>query len=185
MPTFQPRLTASGLLSSDYWIADHSGFHGKNNCIVIDHTTGSVLPNCVGYAWGRAYEIMEHMGVENPRPLLSNNDAWRWWQDDARDPYQRGQTPRLGAIACWYNSLHPTSGGHVAVVEQITDTTITVSNSAYGGDFFWTSVYYIGEYNHGNYVFQGFIYLPIDTPVPPPPVPVTSTLKIMFYPTFF
>lgn len=28
-------------------------YKGYNKCILIDYLTGSVLPNCTGYSWGR------------------------------------------------------------------------------------------------------------------------------------
>ena len=40
--------------TSQYW--RHTSVGGVNSCILISN--GSVLPNCVGYAWGRAYEIL-------------------------------------------------------------------------------------------------------------------------------
>lgn len=50
---FSPRLTAPST-SDKHWIKSTKG--GLNDCIEI--SGGSVLPNCVGYAWGRFYEII-------------------------------------------------------------------------------------------------------------------------------
>lgn len=66
--------------------------------------------------------------------------------------------------------------GHVAIVEEIaSDGTITCSNSAWRGTYFFLT--YItpvnGRYNWSHYTHQGFIYNPYsDSPTPPiPPIP--------------
>lgn len=43
---FTPRLTAPAT-NNKYWI--HTTKGGVNSCLRINSTTGSVLPNCVGY----------------------------------------------------------------------------------------------------------------------------------------
>lgn len=144
--SFTPRLTAPQI-TNKYWKHVSSG--GLNDCILISN--GSVLPNCVGYAFGRAYEIL------GTYPKLCKNNANRWISYN--DGYERGTTPRLGAIACW-DKLG--GAGHVAVVEQINeDGSIVTSNSAYLGTRFYLSTLK-PPYNNGSYIFQGFIYLPIE-----------------------
>src|SRR5699024_3402543 len=86
---FTERLTAPAT-DDKYWI--QTAYGGLNECIHI--RGGSVLPNCVGYAWGRVYEIT------GKRPTLSKNNAENWWGYTA-DGYARGQTPKLGAVLCW------------------------------------------------------------------------------------
>lgn len=49
-------------------------YGGFNKCIVKDSDTGYVLPNCVGYCWGRAIEY-----TKDNSPDLSNNDANVWF----------------------------------------------------------------------------------------------------------
>jgi surface antigen len=160
MAKFIPRTTAPST-SDKNWI--HTSYGGYNSCIHI--SGGSVLPNCVGYAWGRARELM------GKDPALSRNNAENWWGHN--DGYERGQTPRLGAIACWRKgSVNSASdgAGHVAVVEQInSDGSILISNSDYGGTRFYTKTLPKG-YPISGRVFQGFIYLPIqfDDPTPAP-----------------
>ena len=62
---FKKRTTAPS--STDkYWI--HTSNGGLNECIEINNS-GSCLPNCVGYAWGRFYEIT------GKRPALSRANA--------------------------------------------------------------------------------------------------------------
>lgn len=151
---FTQRLTAPSTDNIHYLTP---GVGGVNECIEI--SGGSVLPNCVGYAWGRAYEIM------GSKPALSKGDAENWW--GYSDGYSRGQTPKLGAIICWAkgNVGDDSDGsGHIAVVEEIqSNGTITTSNSAYGGTRFYTQTIspVNGVYSLSGYTFQGFIYLPI------------------------
>ena len=96
-------------------------------------------------------------------PTLSTGNANQWYGYNASGGYyEYGQAPRLGAIACTDYS----TGGHVAVVEQINeDGSIVTSNSGYSSKkYFWTEVLYPSN----NYIpswainarFQGFIYLP-------------------------
>lgn len=119
----------------------------------------SVLPNCVGYAWGRAYEML------GKAPKLSRANAETWYA--YKDGYSRGKTPKLGAIVVWAKGKVGNSkdgAGHVAVVEQIhPNGSFTVSQSGYTGKKrFWTSTIPKSGYLKG-YTFLGFIYLPIST----------------------
>lgn len=133
------------------------------------------LPNCTCYAWGRVCEL----GATNV--TLSTSEAGDWYSYTS-DGYERGQTPRLGAVGCWY-SPSSSGHGHVAVVESISGTDVTFSNSAYieaydkqtnqtyynnSGDYFYmTTLSY--PYNFGaDYSFQGFIYVPITGGGAPP-----------------
>lgn len=152
---FVPRLTAPST-SDKYWI--HASRGGLNDCIHIGG--GSVLPNCVGYAWGRFYELT------GEKPRLSRANAEDWYGNTA-DGYKRSATPKLGAVACWrkgkvFNSAD--GCGHVAIVERIeANGDIVTSNSAYGGTRFYTQTYKsINNYNSGTLIFQGFILPPVD-----------------------
>lgn len=152
--TFKPRLTAPST-TDKYWI--HTSKGGLNSCILISNK--SCLPNCVGYAWGRFYEIL------GSKPKLSRGNAEMWF--GTNDGYQRGSTPKLGAVICWRKGKVGNSAdgaGHVAVVEQINaDGSIVISESGYNSFRFRTRKlkppYSIG----GTYVFQGFIYNPAVT----------------------
>jgi len=168
--TFTPRLTAPSTTDKN-WIHYTKG--GYNYCILISGK--SCLPNCVGYAWGRWREIL------GKKPKLSLGNAENWW--NYNDGYKRGQEPKLGAIACWRKGRagDPSDGaGHVAPLETIdpVDGSVTFSNSSYGGTRFWLcqlrKPYYFGK----NYVFQGYIYLPEDTPGPEPTPPKTITYTV-------
>lgn len=141
---FVPRLKAPAN-SNKYYYSDLNKYE----------RFGYGMPNCTAYAWGRAYEIM---GYE---PDLSLNDADTWWSyNKTNKVYPYGQTPKLGAVACWN---YTTGGGHVAVVEQIKDGKITFSNSAYGGKTFYLTYADVDDYNGGIYdstwVFKGYIYV--------------------------
>lgn len=146
--SFVPRLNAPPA-SSPYWKTTGSG--GYNKCINI--SGGSVLPNCVGYAYGRFMEIMNATSCN-----LSTHNAGLWYGNTS-DGYTRSDKPQLGAVVCW---SRPGEAGHVAIVEQINaDGSIVTSNSAYGGRRFYTQTLSPPRYTwSGNYHLQGFICNP-------------------------
>lgn len=125
------------------------------------YTSGYGLPNCTCYAWGRFYELC---GI---RPTLSLRDAENWY-DNTADGYERGQSPKLGAVICWRRGVvgdDSDGAGHVAIVEQINaDGSIVTSNSAYGSTLFYrqTLTKESGYTWNDNYTFQGFIYNPVE-----------------------
>ncbi len=140
---FKPRLTAPSSSNKYYY----------SNLNIL-YAAGYGMPNCTAYAWGRAYEIL---GTQ-PKLSLNNANGWYKYNKD-NNYYPYGKTPKLGAIACWDNP----SGGHVAVVEDISSTTITFSNSGYGYKNFYLTHAEIGEANGGVYSygwkFKGYIYI--------------------------
>ena len=144
----------------------HYSKGGYNKCILISGS--SCLPNCVGYCWGRWRELL---GFD---PKLSRGNAENWFLY-TQDGYKRGQTPKVGAVACY--SLGRTGygadgAGHVAIVEEVhSDGSITVSESNYGW-LRWRRVSLKPgyAYNGTKLKFQGFIYLPIDFDDTPSPV---------------
>lgn len=117
---------------------------------VLEH--GEITGQCTGYAWGRFMEIL------GDTPKLSTADAGMWY-GYSQDGYQRGQTPKLGAVACWSK---PGAAGHVAIVEEIHDDgSITLGQSGYSSpNRFFTGQGSPPNYYHSPYVFQGFIYNP-------------------------
>ena len=144
---FTPRETAPESDNLYYIKTTHGGY---NKCIVIDPVTGSVLPNCTGYAWGRVNEIT---GVQ---PTLSRGDAQNWYYH-TEDGYERGIIPYLGAVICFQDITDP-NNGHVAVVEKInSDNSILVSESGYQAYYFRNRTLY-PPYSYTNRQFQGFIY---------------------------
>lgn len=156
---FTPRLDAPS--SSDkLWIQKYSG--GYNPCIPI-YGGPSVLPNCVGYSWGRFTEILGTTSCN-----LSTDNAGLWY-GNTQDGYERGSEPRLGAVICW---RRPGAAGHVAIVEQINaDGSIVTSNSAYNSTRFYTQTLQPPAYTWSSqYILQGFIYNPM--------APTTNSGKI-------
>ena len=146
---FTPRLTSSGMNGNPYWYSLNPFYNA-----------GFGLPNCTCYAWGRFWEIADTEHDYSNRPTLSTGNAEDWYSFSS-DGYERGQDPRLGAVICFADG--PFSGeGHVAIVEQINnDGSIVTSNSAYGGEYFYTQTLYPPNYLPASgYTFQGFIYNP-------------------------
>lgn len=141
--SFSPRLSAPSSSNKYYY---------SNLNVFYRYDYG--MPNCTAYAYGRAYEIL---GSE---PKLSRNNAEQWYgYNKANGYYKYGQTPKVGAIACWSYSY---GGGHVAVVEKVENGVITLSNSAYSGDNFYISTASISDPKVGGnkgWNFQGYIYL--------------------------
>lgn len=132
----------------------HTSAGGVNKCLHLGD--GEVLPNCVAYAWGRAYEIL------GTAPKLSRGNAENWYSYS--DGYERGFIPKLGAVICWRKgqTFNEADGcGHVGIVESVTFEKVTVSMSAYGGTRWYTRTFDYGMYDYNGYIFQGFIYLPI------------------------
>ena len=152
---YNSRLTEPST-NDKHWLKKGKIDGALNECIEIKN--GSCLPNCVGYAWGRFYEIT------GQRPNLSKGNAENWY--GYNDGYKRGQEPKLGAVICWRKGQvgnQNDGAGHVAIVEKIeNDGTITVSQSSYGGTRFSTKVYKKPYEIGGTYHFQGFIYSPIE-----------------------
>lgn len=153
---FVPRLSSNGMYNNPYWYSRNPFY-----------LSGYGLPNCTCYAFGRFWEIADINHDYSNYPALSTGNAEDWY-GYTQDGYERGQEPRLGAVACWADG--PFSGeGHVAIVEEIDPDTgiITCSNSAYGGEYFYIT--HLSPPNYlpaAGYVFQGFIYNPHSGGVP-------------------
>ena len=148
---YTPRLKAPGKKDKN-WI--HTSKGGFNSCILIKGN--SVLPNCVGYAWGRWRELL------GKAPKLARINAEDWWA--FKDGYKRGQKPKLGAVAVWRKGkagVNSDGAGHVAVAEHIApDGTITFGQSGYGYKRFYLTKMKAPFDLGGTYKFLGFIYLP-------------------------
>ena len=159
---YTPRLTAPSKSDKNFI---HYSKGGYNTCIMIDKNTGSVLPNCVGYAQGRLLEIL---GAKAPNWKLPACNAEDWIDVARKNGFKTGKTPKLGAVIVWSKGKkHNESDGcgHVAVVEKIYDNNdIGISESAYGGREFWTErIKKASGYKFRNgYKFDGFIYCGIE-----------------------
>jgi hypothetical protein len=167
---FKERTTAPAT-NNKYYI--HKSKGGLNECIIINKTTGSCLPNCVAWAWARAYESW---GI---RPKLSRGNAEDWW--GFKDGYQRGKTPKVGSVICWRKGKAGYSkdgAGHVAFVERVnSDGTILTSNSNYSGTrFFLRTLSPKDDWHIGTgLTFQGFIYPPVKFAEKAKPSKITLT----------
>lgn len=165
MAIFKPQTEAPSTTDKNYI---HYSKGGYNYCIHIKN--GSCLPNCVGYAWGRWRSIL------GKKPNLSRANAENWWAYTA-DGYKRGQTPKLGAVVCWRKGkagVEADGAGHVGIVEAINGDTVTVSMSDYYGARWFTRNFKKGSYSYNGFVFQGFIYLPVEFEEEKEEAPVTT-----------
>lgn len=157
---FTPRLNDNGMTTLRFYQPQSA-----------DNPFEKDIGNCTWYAWGRFYEE----GEPQTRPRLSLLDAYNWY-GYTQDGYQRGSTPKLGAVIC-YSGGNYSGLGHVAIVEQInSDGTIIVSESGWQGYYFRTRVADPNnQYPYSNptdgYTFQGFIYNPNVTGGNVPPEP--------------
>ena len=168
MMKYTPRLTAPSKSDKNFI---HYSKGGYNTCIMIDKSTGSVLPNCVGYAQGRLLEILGKKAVNWKLPACNAED---WFETAQKNGFKTGQTPKLGAIAVFRaGTTHNGSdgAGHVAVVEEIkSNGDIVVSQSAYGGTEFYLSTITkaSGYMYNSNRPLLGFIYCGIEFEQPIP-----------------
>lgn len=145
---FVPRLTSDGMRGNPY-------YYSRNPF----YLAGFGLPNCTCYSWGRFWEVADVDHDYSNRPTLCTTNANDWY--NYNDGYERGQTPQLGAIACFYGG--PFSGdGHVCNVEEILPNgDIVCSNSAWNGSYFYLTTLSPPNYLPASgYIFQGFIYNP-------------------------
>lgn len=140
---FIPRLSAPSWDNACYYSSDN-----------IFYASGYGMPNCTCYAWGRAYEL------SGKKPELSTCDACTWYDYNLESgAYDCGSEPREGAIACF--AYASGGSGHVAVVEEIGEDELVLSNSAYLGTEFYTERVPADDPTNGrgDWIFQGYIYI--------------------------
>ncbi len=121
-----------------------------------------VLPNCVGYAYGRFNEI----GGYGYCKYLFPDNAENFMQ--YKGSCEVGQVPKVGACMVWQKgaTLKGSDGaGHVAIVEKvISETEVYTSESGYGSAAFWNQIRRKGADGRwgagAQYTFLGFIYNP-------------------------
>lgn len=157
MAKFKPRTECPK--SDNVWYC-RTGYGGNNPCIAgkPEKWKGSVLSNCVGYAFGRVAEILGGYIKIGYTAGGKPYTARKWYP--ANDGLPRGQTPKLGAVACWVRNDN--ESGHVCIVEKIYDDgSWQSSESAYNGAAWKTRKYPKSSYRSG-YKFQGFIYIPFE-----------------------
>ena len=157
---FVPRLDDTGIRNNFHWYSENPFY-----------IAGYGMPNCTCYAWGRFWEIGDPNSQGINKPVnLPTGDGGQWWSMNQQSgAYQSGQTPMLGAVICFEDKNG--GSGHVAVVEEIdSNGNLVCSNSAWQSTFFFLSnVNLLDGYDWSHYRFQGFIYNPNVSPVPPTP----------------
>ena len=157
MTAFKPALKAPAM--NDPWFL-RKDVGGYSPCIPGNplRNNGSVLANCVGWAWGiSAYR-------ENDKNCDIGCVAGVPWPQGAGSWFNKlngrksGMTPKLGAVAVWKTA----SSGHLATVEDIyPDGSVLCAESGYNAYVWRTRKYPKNMYKPG-YTFLGFIYLKVD-----------------------
>lgn len=125
---------------------------------------GSVLSNCVGYAFARFCEIASMEPAEcklgKTAGVAYPQHANQWWSHD-KSGYHHSQQPRVGA--CWCGIRKSDGLGHVMIVEDVYQNgDIMVSGSSWNGRAFYNkTLTKASNYSYGKAWFtQGFIYNP-------------------------
>lgn len=162
MSSWIPRLDndAPAYLDPHYVNEDFTG--GLNQYPERNLLNGWALPNCTAWASGRQLEngYGDYIAPEN-----EFRNAQTWW-DASVGFCDRGQEPKVGAIAVWWGGpLQPPSytetAGHVAVVEAydpVTDKAL-FSNSDYSGSqYYWNTKDGHNPSLGSLYTFLGYIY---------------------------
>lgn len=125
-----------------------------------------VLPNCVGWAWGRFNQIYNLMnGTNNKMKFYSGGNAATFVANASKIGLKTGSTPQIGAIMCWGGGSG--GAGHVAIVERV-DSDNKVYTSESGWSYaqpgrMWNQSRSKGSGNWGQsslYKFKGFVYNP-------------------------
>lgn len=177
--TFTPWLSNPGnsIIAQGYWInRTFTGGYSKipNRSMWGSYPgqqyalpTGSTLPNCTGWVYGRLMYCM-NTTVSTAVPVSGN--AGDWYTSTS---WPTSQYPSIAAIACWRGG----SAGHVAFVEAIGYDSANnwqyiiiseagYSNGYYGGTW-WnyggvqnTTLYRGSMSRWYGYTFQGFINTP-------------------------
>ena len=123
---------------------------------------GWTLPNCTAWASGRQ---LENGYGDYIKPANEFRDAQTWYAA-AANYCDRGQEPKIGAIAVWHGGpLQPPdyahTAGHVAVIEDYDPNTdlALFSNSNYSGaQYYWTTMSGHNPALGSLYTFLGYIY---------------------------
>jgi surface antigen len=90
--------------------------------------------NCTNYV---AYKLIQ-TGLPNARPWSGEGNATNWGVAMSK---LTNRTPTVGSVA-WWHSSHPSASrfGHVAMVERVDSSSITISESNYGSDISWRRI---------------------------------------------
>lgn len=167
MSSWVPRLTndAPAYMDTNYVRFNYGGL----NQYPARDANGWTLPNCTAWASGRQ---LENGYGDFISPWNSFGNAQTWW-DASVGFCDRGQDPKVGAIAVWHGGpLQPPdyqhTAGHVAVIESYDPDTDTAlfSNSDYSGSqYYWNTKSGHNPSLGSLYTFLGYIY-PAGDPKP-------------------
>lgn len=161
-------------------------FNGYNECILENSKTGSVLPNCTGYCYGR---YLEANGLTKCNLPTCNAEAWFLPKYTKNLPH--GNVPKVGAIIVWSKGkvgVGSDGAGHVAFIEHINynkDGSIKSLHCSMSGAGASTKVWTEDikppfVYKKG-YKLEGFIYSPIEFEDTNKPKPTTKDqYKLLF-----
>ena len=126
------------------------------------HYPNCALQNCTGYVHGRKMEAesWSSHGIVVKSTRLSTGHAGTYW-DYTQDGYERGQEPKVGAIACWKGGKN--NYGHVAYVEEVKkDGTVIVSESHWESISYWNTWTGNPKKRWKTIKFQGYIYTDVE-----------------------
>ena len=95
--SYTPRLDDNGILNNFHWYSENPFY-----------IAGWGMPNCTCYSYGRFWEIGDPNGTGENKPTeLPLGNGGTWWADAvASGYYETGQTPKLGAVAC-FEDINP------------------------------------------------------------------------------
>lgn len=162
--------------TSKYYLTPSGG--GYNQCILGNAsnpynkrpTKYSVLPNCVGYAYGR---YLEYHGLTKAN--LPTCNAKDWYATAKKNGFKCSTTPSVGSVICFKGTTY----GHVAFVERIeSNGDLYLSESNWGHEIFRNvTVRKANGYNYSNSLkLVGFIANPAAKTEPAPaPLKTTTT----------
>ena len=165
------------------------------------------MNNCTAYAFGRWNELAQVTGYNTNWPTGNGAD---WVSDGIAKGYSSGTVPQLGAAISWKRYENGVLvSNHVAIVEEIqydsnrNPVSFTISQSAFNNGqpapgtgsrgpqqagynyfpWFWTDTVYMNnlDFLYGSGSFQGFLYHPSISPVPPTPPTTGRKMPFIFY----
>lgn len=134
--TVEPAQADSTICTSDsYSMCVDAGYtdHGYSAHSTSSYWTMYPGHNCTNYA---AY-VEQQLGA--PPSLTTNlGDADTWDNNAPANGATVNQSPTVGSVAQWEDGPLAPIGGHVAIVEAVTSTSITISEDNYDvGPFTW------------------------------------------------